>query len=195
MALTVQGWGSKKKKVTTTGGRELLAKRRKEKEERDSRKTTRPKTIRGEKVTQTWDNKAKKWVTNSNKLKISNKNDKPLNSSKKLKDDYKPGDLTKNPTKAVYSPSLGHNVTGANIKAKAAKDREEMLAKEEREKRHNTLLHKTKKQDAAKTQLDELAAAKKKLKRHASGKNSVAKTQLQLKIRTLENNKKKKKGG
>ena len=51
-------------------------------------------------------------------------------------------------------------------------------------------------QNEAKVQAksDELAAAKKKLKRHASGKNSVAKTKLQLKIRRLEG-KKNKKGG
>ena len=111
---------------------------------------------------------------------------KPDKSTWPKGDDYKPGDLTKKPRKAVYSPSLGRNVTGAGIKAKAAADRKEMLAKEEREKKHKTLLHKTEKQDTAKTQSDELASLKKKLKRHASGKNSVAKTKLKLKIRKLE---------
>ena len=36
---------------------------------------------------------------------------------------------------------------------------------------------------------DDLASLKKKLKRHASGRNSVAKTKLQLKIRKLEGKK------
>ena len=75
-------------------------------------------------VTETWD--GKKWVGKSgDKLKISNKNNQ--SKAKDKKDDYTPGDLTKKPTKAVYSPSLGRYVTGANIKAQAAKDREEML--------------------------------------------------------------------
>jgi hypothetical protein len=36
---------------------------------------------------------------------------------------YSPGDLTKNPKKAYYSPSLGRYVTGAGIKAQAEADR------------------------------------------------------------------------
>jgi len=46
---------------------------------------------------------------------------------KKENDKYKAGDLTKNPNKAYYSPSLGRNVTGAGIKAQAAEDRKKML--------------------------------------------------------------------
>ena len=52
----------------------------------------------------------------------------------KKSDDYKPGDLTKNPKKAVYSPSLGRYVTGANIKAQAAEDRKKMLEDQRRTK-------------------------------------------------------------
>ena len=44
----------------------------------------------------------------------------------------------------------------------------------------------SKTQSTTKNRPDDLASLKKKLKRHASGKNSVAKTKLKLKIRKLE---------
>ena len=58
---------------------------------------------------------------------------------KKENDKYKPGDLTKKPKKAYYSPSLGRNVTGAGIKAKAAADRKEMLKKQGKKKTQKKL--------------------------------------------------------
>jgi hypothetical protein len=54
--------------------------------------------------------------------------------TEKLKNEYKPGDLSKNPKKAYFSPSLGRNVTGAGIKAKAAADRKEMLENQRKKK-------------------------------------------------------------
>ena len=50
-----------------------------------------------------------------------------LEEDREKTEGYKPGDLTKNPKKAYYSPELGRYVTGAGIKAKAAADRKEML--------------------------------------------------------------------
>ena len=45
---------------------------------------------------------------------------------------YEAGDLSKNPTKAYYSPSLGRYVTGAGIKAQAAEDRKKAQIKKNR---------------------------------------------------------------
>lgn len=50
----------------------------------------------------------------------------------KKKEKSSSGDLSKNPTKAYYSPSLGRYVTGAGIKAQAAEDRKKAQIKKNR---------------------------------------------------------------
>ena len=91
----------------------------------------------------------------------------------------------------------GSRHQGGEIGQKSDKPSEGNFKKQNDTSNNKTLAIKTKAKDAggdrsstqASTPKDELATLKKKLKRHASGKNSVAKTKLKLKIRKLEGKK------
>ena len=109
---------------------------------------------------------------------------------------YDPGDLSKNPKKAYYSSELGRYVTGAGIKAQAAADRKEMLKNQQKtktqqqlEKTHDAKLQQKKVTKPTKPKLTELQKAQNQLKKMASGRNSVQKSKLKLKIRRLQANK------
>ena len=182
MAVTVQGWGSKKKKLTIKGGKEFTAKRKQEKEDRDSRKTTRKVNVRGEEKTKWWDNDAKKWQFK-----------RPARKSEALAEN-KPKSEKKEQGKKLTLKVKNTNLNKKKTTSEAGQVEQQDKMTPEQTKRSLELYKNRQNEAKVQAKSDELAAAKKKLKRHASGKNSVAKTKLQLKIRRLEG-KKNKKGG
>lgn len=174
MAVTVQGWGSKKKKLTIKTGKDFTAKRKKEKEDRDSRKTTRKVKVRGEERTKWWDNDAKKWQFK-----------RPARKSSALADN-KPESKEKESDKKLKLKVKNTNLNNRKTTSEAGQVEEQDKMTPAQTKKSLELYNKRQNEAKVKAKSDELAAAKKKLKRHASGRNSVAKTKLKLKIRKLE---------
>ena len=109
-------------------------------------------------------------------LSKTKKKDKPK------KGEYKAGDLNRNPDKAYYSPSLGRYVTGSQIKAQAAADREKMQKNKKKEDTHKKLEEKATAEDKKKAA--NKAGIEKAAKRLPQQKEEVAK-ELERKIRRM----------
>jgi len=122
--------------------------------------TEKRKTERGKRIAaKSWKNTVDEFVTTTNrrgrKVKVRNPNyKKPETSNPNYGKDgehekwnkkeaeaakKRPGPMTKNPDKAFFSPALGRYVTASQIKAQAAEDRKQMLANQDKEKKHKEL--------------------------------------------------------